>query len=341
MKHSEFLLEKENIRKFLDKYSNIIPDKNDFQKFNEKIKNNKYLDQILWFVDTHKKDIEKLDEIQWKQLYLITNSIMLFKPSFELSKDDESSGFISIYGGFDSSGLYLKYPPSNKTDFNETNYEKYYNSQNPSDCRDENLDIPKYFYFKCRPWYKETMELSKKENVNIVISYPYPFFSSIKMVGITVCIKFDIYLFNEKDEEKKDIFTLCIDMSLSNLISVFDYMNNMINGYFFVLRYDSEKPIYYPKIENFGDLKNLIKYEFDQQSSYYIDELYNYQMTHKKRFNTKYPYEINPTEKNDTVEIVKKNGKKMNYTIWPISLNIGENEAESKFFFLKLYFIKL
>ena len=77
------------------------------------------------------------------------NAILFFKSNFELSKINSNSGFLSIFGGFDNSGLYLKYPPENKQFFNLTNYEKYYNYVNPSDCRDKNLKIPDYFYFKC------------------------------------------------------------------------------------------------------------------------------------------------------------------------------------------------
>merc|ERR1711957_106135 len=115
----------------------------------------------------------------------------------------------------------------------------------------------------------------------------------------------------------------CIDMSLSNIISVFDYMNNMINGYFFVLRYDSEKPIYYPKISNFGELRNLIKYEFDEKSSYFIDELYNYQMEKKGKLNKKYPYKsMNDVGHGKLNQIeVKKNGKMMFYNIYPNNNN--------------------
>mgnify|MGYP000971654095 FL=1 len=63
-------------------------------------------------------NLEELDEVQFKQLYLITNAILFFKSNFELSKINSNSGFLSIFGGFDNSGLYLKYPPENKQFFN-------------------------------------------------------------------------------------------------------------------------------------------------------------------------------------------------------------------------------
>lgn len=331
MSHDVYEQEKEHIKKFLKKYSHVIPKKEVFEtkEYKEQF-TEKHLDRIHWFLNKDKRELDELTEVQIKQLYLITNCILLFKSNFELSKNDTSAGFLNIYGGFDESDLYLKYPPEDKEEFDKTNYKKYVNVTNPSDCRNDQLKIPDYFFFRCRPWYKEATFIDQKQNSPIVITYPYPFFTEIKMVGITVCIKIDINVKDKKNETFKDTLTLCIDMSLSNIISVFDYMNNMINGYFFVLRYDSEKPIYYPKIEEFHELKNLIKYEFDKKSSYYIDELYEYQTEKKKMLNKKYAYKDERKKRANEIIEVSKNGKKMKYTIWPISLNVAENEDDGK-----------
>ena len=256
----------------------------------------------------------------------------MFKSHFELYNFSNFTGFTKIYGGFANSGIYFSYPPYNTSDVNGTNYQTFFNYSNPSDCRDKELKIPSYFYFQCRPWYRETVALSSKEKFNVTITYPYSFITKNSNVGISSCIKIENSdIFGEIDSKDEDFLIICVDMPLSDIISVFDYLNNMINGYFFVLRINSDKPIYYPQLQSKITLESLVRYEFDKDTDYFIDDLISFKQETKQKLFSQVEYTKTESVENNSV-IVNRNGSKYNYTVYPISLNFGDKKLSKKDF---------
>lgn len=318
---------------FINKYSlNILEYYNDFESKNDIIKNNP-LDYSVWFLNKNKTSVDSLSEVNdltdlelLRKLYLISNLNILFKSHFELYNFSNFTGISKIYGGFAKSGLYFSYPLSTVSYKNESYYKVFFNYTNPPDCRDETHTIPNYFYFKCRPWYKETVALSNLNNFNITITYPYTFVSKKLMIGISACIKienFDIFGDLENKTEDNEFLIICVDMPLSDIISIFDYLNNMINGYFFVLRINSDKPIYYPQLPSKQNLDSIVRYEFDKSTEYFIDDLIKFKQGIKDSLSQQFNLD-NSDMYNDNGFQVNKNGSAYNYSVYPVSLNFGD-----------------
>ena len=55
----------------------------------------------------------------------------------------------SIYYVFNETELFISYPITNQEQLISYNYEN-----NPIWCTDEGGEIKKYYFFKCREWYK-------------------------------------------------------------------------------------------------------------------------------------------------------------------------------------------
>jgi len=342
--------EKSNLKNqmaaFVKKYSfNAIEYYNTYETTFASIKDN-LLDYSVWFLNSNKTSVDSLTENTnsdnkesdfglLRKLYLISNLNLLFRSHFELYLNYTFTGISKIYGGFSNSGIYFVYPPSNKPNRNETTYYSFTNFTNPTDCRDETQKNPSYFYFKCRPWYRETVALSKTNEFNITITYPYSFVSQKINIGISSCIKIqnseifgDSESMKAKDKEE-EFLIICVDMPLSDIISVFDYLNNLINGYFFVLRINSDKPIYYPQLPSKQSLDSLVRYEFDQSTEYFIDDLIQFKSGIKERLWREFA--LNDTDEYSNHNIsVQRNGSDYSYTVYPVSLNFGD-QFMSKF----------
>jgi len=337
---------KNDMIKFAKNYSlNIFEVYKNYEQYKNKTIND-YLDYSYWYLNENITSLDSLNETEnsnfplLRKIYLLSNLNMLFKSHYELYKDTNFTGITRIYGGFSKAGIYFSYPIFTEKDLNETSLGNFINYKNPPDCRDEFLKIPSYFSFKCRPWYKESVSLYNNKNFSISITYPYLFMTKDASIGISTCIIMndqDIFGHSNQHNEKllnEEFLIICVDLPLSDIISVFDYLNNMINGYFFVLRINSDKPIYYPQLNSRVNLNHLVRYEFDNYMEYFIDDLINFKIEGNK--NMFKEFKVSDTKEmdqypNNTFNI-SKNGIDYNYTIFPISLNFGDKKIiPSKF----------
>ena len=311
------------MKKFINKYSkNIHKFYLNYTNIYNEIKEN-ILDYSVWFVDDKKDSLDQLTEDQIKRIYLVVNLNLLFRSQYELYNYSNYTGFTKIYGGFAQSNLYFSYPPFNSSNINDTNYEGFFNFVNPTDCRDNDLKIPNYFYFKCRPWFRETVALNKKNNFTITITYPYSFVSNKNLSGITACAKIDdAEIFGDLSPNKNEYLIICIDMPLSDIRNIFDYMNNLIYGYFFVLRINSDIPIYYPQIK--GEISSLVRNEFDNDTEYYTDELIEFKDNATAILNKQIDLNTLDSSEEEITKIFIKNGTNYSYKIFPITLNFEE-----------------
>jgi hypothetical protein len=318
---------------FVKKYSlNILDYYNNYELNYNRIKDN-ILDYSLWFLNEEITSADSLSEIadfgKLRKLYLLSNLNLVLKSHFQLYTDSNFTGISKIYGGFAKSEIYFTYPPSKTPNKYETNYGNFFNYTNPSDCRNETLKTPSYFYFKCRPWFRETVALSNINKFNITITYPYSFVSKNLNIGISSCIKIENADIFGDDYDKEEFLIICVDMPLSDITSVFDYLNNMINGYFFVLRINSDKPIYYPQLRSKQNLDSLVRYEFDSFTEYYIDDLIRFKHETKNKLSQQFSLNETENQIDKSVE-VERNGSAYNYTVYPISLNFGDKFISNK-----------
>lgn len=325
-------IDRQKMESFIQKYSiNLDHYYEAYDSVYNRIKDNIY-DYSTWFIDHTKTKTSDLTHNELKTVYLVVNLNLLFRSHFQLYKTSNFTGFTKIYGGFESNSIYFNYPLPNTPNINDTNLDVFQNFKNPSDCRDENFKIPNYFYFKCRPWYRETIALNKQYKFPITITYPYMYASSTPVIGVSACIKIDYLDYfgieGATSSEEMDFVIMCIDLPLIDIISVFDYLNNMINGYFFVLRVNSEKPIYYPQQGQDNILNTLVKYEFDKDTDYYIDDLIDFK--HDKKYQLLNQISFDNSTKNDLNKqiFVSKNGVKYIYEKIPISLNFADSQSE-------------
>src|SRR5690606_33666699 len=105
-----------------------------------------------------------------KEIYVMSNLILLIKSHYEMNSKNPLKGYKNIYAGFSYSNLFYKYPiPYNSKDL----LKPMEISSNPPWCRDDQMNIPDYYYVKCRTWYKETVEFYEDLKLGVSITTPY------------------------------------------------------------------------------------------------------------------------------------------------------------------------
>jgi hypothetical protein len=122
----KFLIESGNLnlndvdrmKKFISKYSlNSVETYNNYdQVISNLSKNNNetYLDYGLWYLNPAKTSLDNLDELTIKQIYVLTNMILLFRSNYEINKETPNKGFKVIYVGFSYSNLFFSFPVMNE-----------------------------------------------------------------------------------------------------------------------------------------------------------------------------------------------------------------------------------
>jgi len=113
----------------------------------------------------------------------------------------------------------------------------------------------------------------------VTITYPYK--RRNNDYALTICIRFnDTYTsYYFKDNSNKNYGQMCIDIATSDIIKLFDHFNKDLNGYYFILQTNSDIPLYYCNIAKYPFSSNLLKYEFDLNLTFYINELLDFPKT--------------------------------------------------------------
>jgi|LauGreDrversion4_2_1035121.scaffolds.fasta_scaffold16799_2 hypothetical protein len=303
--------------------------------------NHTYLDRAFWFYDNQNTPIKSLavkNPNLTKQLQVLSHMIPLLRSVYEVSEDNLANRIDLIYFANKNTDLFFGYPLyKNNPDFYSV-FEKF---ENPTSCKNIDNINPNYFYFKCRDWWKQIIEAVADPNEqqhDIVVTHPYKF-AGMQKYGITICTKFlDPF---ESNNDIDNISAICIDIDISDLIDVFDTFNKELAGYFFVLRINSNIPIYYPMILQSKYFSNIARFEFNIDTPFHVDELSVFNENVLPLLYKKYD---NYFEDNQTRFIhghYFKNAQSNNYAILPVGFFTDETQPSKVFHMLSIIYINL
>ena len=321
------------MKNFVEKYSfNGIKFGENYYEYLRNIQKNSnasHLDYNEWHINDKITSLNDLNEnikniYALSQLYMFTNMNMIMKAYYQINEQ-------ILYAAFTSTDLVISYPIDLS---GSENYEFYQNMTNPSWCRNEESKVPDYFYFYCRPWFIESEELFHKHKMKVMISTPYASVEK-QQTTMTLCVRFEDPIKLNLEKEKENYILFCSDILIDDLTSILDHYNNLLTGYFFIMRITSEVPVYYPNSLDKKLSKNLIYHEFTHNSEYYINELMVYEKL-LNNFNTK----VNYTE---NLKIEQKeflmNGQNFTFQIFPVFLNLDDTTPNKTDHILSIVYI--
>jgi len=313
--------------------------------------NNSYLDHAFWLRDRKIVDIAKMFDykhtkntingVSKDQLFFSTNMIPIFKSILENKGNQTQNSIKQIYMAFESTELYFLYPIQYAPQNNQI-YHFFNTSTYPTYCHAPDGETVDYYFFKCQPWWKDILSFKSANNFDISITMPYKY-ATDNTVGVTLCIRFDDP-FDVRDKGvtyTKQNIAICIDSYIDQINFAFDYFSKNLNGYFFVMRLNSDVPIYYPLTNNKIGHSSISNYEFDFNITYFLNELEEFRTTKLDFFKF-----INFTEsEEDNIEkhIIKGKYKKNNllhqYNVIPVTLFLDENNPTKSTHFFSIILV--
>ena len=313
------------------------------QDFSSTLQNKSTNETAIWFINSEINSLEILKEknyIAYLQLSIVSQSIhLLYSIYIILQKNIDS-----IYYVFNESDLFISYPITNQQQLisSMNNYEN-----NPIWCTDEGGDIKKYYFFKCREWYKlysKFIEDVENENKSYIIIPPYNNINEKNLSSFnnsfvfTICKRF-IDPITKKYLNYETYNLLCIDIYPNDLFNILDDFNIEFRGHFLITDVGYPKPFYFPKIMQ--NIKNLpiSDFEFNWNDNYYLEEKINFTYNVTPIIIKDYMSEINNLIKGEgylgskffelSIDLNNsyfyKKGRIINYSLHPILMNLGHS----------------
>lgn len=275
--NSVFLSQKE-------KYEEIV-NKENFSVF----------DYSTWYISPQKDSIDKNDDELIQSLYSLNVLNLLLRSFTEIN--GEVSQELNLFNIFiPNINLVYYYPFQQSEEYYKIfthNKDKELYQKN---CIDSTLSTPDYFYYHCEEFYVETTQNYIKKNRPLSISSPFKHQNGKNYISLCKVIKL-----NENE------VIICVLSLTENIISKLNEINTMLSGYFFIMKANSKVPMYFPGNKDNIYESSLLRYEYDKNSYFYIDEL----IESKSKFNS--------VEKDGTL---MKNGIKITYKKYPINVYV-------------------
>jgi len=340
--------------KFTDKYSinGFLAYTNYSTVIDQIVQNeNDLLDHGLWLRDRVIKNISEMKDAEFtgntvntvckNQLFFATNMIPIFRSVIENKGVKPDNSIKQIYMAFENTELFYLYPLKyNKTETNK--YQFFNTSSYITYCHQADGDTVDYYFFKCQPWWKEILTFKAINNLDISITMPYNYEDNTKEVSI--CLRFDDH-FTVKDQGKikqSNSVAICIDTYIDKITFTLDYFSKNLNGYFFIMRLNSDVPIYYPLTSYKKGHTAISKFEFDFNVTYYLNELENFKRV-QNDFNRFIRYTNKTTEAALKKQIIKgnytKNNLLHNYNVIPVALFLDEEDPTNKTHFFSIVLV--
>ena len=313
------------------------------QDFSSTLQNKSTNETAIWFINSEINSLEILKEknyIGYLQLSIVSQSIHLLYSIYSILQKNIDS----IYYVFNESDLFISYPITNQQQLisSMNNYEN-----NPIWCTDEGGDIKKYYFFKCREWYKlysKFIEDVENENKSYIIIPPYNNINEKNLSTynnsfvFTICKRF-IDPITKKYLNYETYNLLCIDIYPNDLFNILDDFNIEFRGHFLITDVGYPKPFYFPKIMQ--NIKNLpiSDFEFNWNDNYYLEEKINFTYNVTPIIIKDYISEINNLIKGEgylgskffelSIDLNNsyfyKKGRIINYSLHPILMNLGHS----------------
>ncbi len=330
-----------------------------FKKPDEK----RIMDYSTWFVDPdliNQTDIRNGNYTNLhNQFFALHYTFPIIKAIYNTSLKNIHDAYDSIYFASDETNLFYEYPIKRGkqidkgVEINEfVDQIPYYNNFKDfefyRECVNKKGTIPKYYYFQCRDWWiqlvSESNNYYNNHDEQILITNPYKF-AGLEKYGITVCLRFSN---NEIDSSKKKLSAFCIDIDMTEIQNIFDKYNIILSGFFYILKVNSDYPVYYPYLNDTLYFSNLVRLEFDVQNQYYISELVDYYTITKKILHQMIKGEKDKSNStlNNSSEIKNKLSghyfkKKLNYTyeITPIYFYDDLENEDNKSHILSIIYV--
>jgi len=225
----------------------------------------------------------QLDDItldKYKLLALSIHLIPIWKTFYEIFSDNDSYGIDLIYLANRKTETLITYPVLKNSEYF---YSLFQFKENDEFCLNNKMKHPDYFYFFCSDLYLQIQKSLKiDDTLKYFISYPYylPNYQE-KKLGITFCIinnnnKLFFNLHNDyvNHEDDNNIY-ICINLLLNNFYKIFDNFNRYINGYFYIIKIDSNIPLYYPGFYKNTDFyfSDITRLEFGFNNQHTVQEV--------------------------------------------------------------------
>lgn len=313
---------------------------------------NDLLDHGLWLRDRVITKLSEMKDAEFKkntvntvsknQLFFATNMIPIFRSVRENKGVQLRNSIKQIYIAFENTELFYLYPLKyNKT---ETNKYRFFNTSSYTTyCHQADGSTVDYYFFKCQPWWKEILTFKAINNLDISITMPYNYEDNNKEVSI--CIRFDDHFTVMDDQGKisqRNSVAICIDIYINQITFTLDYFRQSLNGYLFIMRLNSDIPIYYPLTNYRTGLTAITKFEFDFNMTYYLNELEKFKII-QKDFNRFIPYTNQTTEAALEKLIIKGNYTKNkllhNYNVIPVPLFLDEEDPTNRTHFFSIVLV--
>lgn len=206
----------------------------------------------LWFTSPEIKDLTTSNQVTAdfiKKLYTLVNMNLLIKGLVDTNKllfnnlqfiiPDSDIVYFFPYDTFKGTNEIFNHGNT------KTNYPKW--------CIKEDLTTPDYYYYKCENVYINTM--NNEDEYTLLPPHIHYNGESYQ----TTCIKGENII-------------ICINAIWKNVIKALNEINSLLSGYFYILKSNSETPLYYPKsISEYST--DIYHYEFGSNSNFYIDEI--------------------------------------------------------------------
>jgi hypothetical protein len=203
--------------------------------------------------------------------------------------------------------------------------------QNERWCRDDGMLIPNYYYVKCRPWFQESQNFYNNYNLSVAITTPYRIEIVNDNRGITTCIRLDDLLNSQmygSNSNGRQFMVICMDQVINSMLSSFDEFNNLLSGYFFMMRIKSDIPMYYPRIMDKKYITNVYQYEFQLNTTFYMNEIKDY--ANPLQFFTANMNNTQDMKYFNTSGHFYRNNLLENFEIYPVVLNIDEDPSKTQ-----------
>lgn len=289
-------LEKELKRKIINKYlingNSITKSAQEYiHKITELKKKNKLFYSGIWSINPNIESLEDIEDEEYRNsveeaLFKIANTMPILNAMYNSNSNGNllnSRKLTSSYFAISHLKLFVLYPILDETESAEENINNGLLNKTPLDylksfvlprwCDHEEAEMPTYYYFQCRSWYKVISQHfnDNKQLAKLSLSNTYSF-ASDNSLGITACINLKTD-FGYIKGNPNNYNMLCVDMIISSFTNIFDYFNSKLKGNFFINRVNNKIPFYYPGITQNKNLFRTTKYRFSISDDFYLDEL--------------------------------------------------------------------
>ena len=305
----------------------------------------------VWLLDEETREEDLYDESNqevFQQLIAYSNII----PNIDSIQQASQPDILCYYFYFEKNELYTSYPLSSDCDG-----ELIYFAENASEeeveedfttCLDDEGEYYTVYKIKCESFFLDMLKSKTgafdnnnddylfNRNKTIFITNFYNFVDDDTEREYSICIEFDDPITNGKGYA-------CADVNNEDMVSSLEKLNSNIVGYFFISNVGFSNVFYYPEgpISPRTSMENIFKWNLNfnlEEKDYFYNNI-------RKIFSSNYIDKIGDqifdevyvNGENSSEQYFYLNGKKLNYSIYPLILENLNGEKEHVFSIIYLY----